>query len=247
MKKKLSTTELLPPKHKWIDKLNTHDALTFMLEDQFKAIKVIEKNINIIEIIVNTIVKKLESNDIGRLIYTGAGTSGRLGYQDGIELTPTFGWPKERLGFIIAGGEKALIGAVENAEDDITTPKKRILEMNVNNKDCVIGIAASGNTPFTISVIKEANKNNAVTVGIGNNLNGLIHKIGNYGILLDTGGEALAGSTRLKAGTSQKICLNLISTMVMARLGRVKNGEMNCLIATNNKLKNRIKRIKNST
>ena len=178
------------------------------------------------------------------MIYAGAGTSGRIGVQDGVELLPTFGWPKKRLDFIIAGGNIAILKSIENAEDDVSQATDTILKKSVSSEDVVIALAASGNTPvFTCKVLEEASKKGALTVGISNNPNGNLLKFANSKIILDTKEEIIAGSTRLKAGTAQKICLNIISSMVMTKMGRVKNGIMSHMIPVNEKLRQRKSRI----
>jgi N-acetylmuramic acid 6-phosphate etherase len=165
--------------------------------------------------------------------------------QDGVELFPTFNWPKERLDFIIAGGPNALLNAVENAEDDTHSAEKIVEDKFISHEDVVIGVAASGNTPFTCRVLERAKNQNALTISISNNSRGKILKYGNHKIILDTKAEVIAGSTRLKAGTAQKICLNIISSMVMVKMGRVKNGMMNEMVPTNEKLRLRKKKLIN--
>ena len=163
--------------------------------------------------------------------------------QDGVELLPTFNWSDKRLDYIIAGGNKAIIKAVENAEDDVLAAKDAISKKLVNSNDVVIGLAASGNTPFTCKVLEEAEKKGALTIAISNNPDGYILKFGDVKIILDTQEEVISGSTRLKAGTAQKICLNIISSMVMIKMGRIKNGIMSHMVPTNEKLRNRKLRI----
>ena len=159
--------------------------------------------------------------------------------QDGVELFPTFNWPRDRLDYIIAGGKKAVFSAIENAEDDIVSAEQILKKKGINKKDIIIGIAASGNTPFTCKVLKEAFKKDALTIAISNNPDGKILKFGKINIVLDTKEEVVAGSTRLKAGTAQKICLNTISTMVMVNMGKVENGMMTNMVPTNEKLRKR--------
>ena len=151
---------------------------------------------------------------------------------------------KKRLKLIMAGGNKALVNSVEFSEDDIKRPSEIINNLKINSKDIILGVTASGNTPFTCKVLEEATKLNALTIAITNNPNGKILNYANYNVVLDTKGELIAGSTRMKAGTSQKICLNLISTMLMVKLGKVKNGHMTNMVPTNRKLIDREKRIK---
>ena len=166
--------------------------------------------------------------------------------QDGVELYPTFGWPQERVNFLIAGGKEALLRPIENAEDEIRFSKQQLEKLKVNSDDVIIGIAASGNTPFTNNIIELSRKRGALTIGIANNPEGIILKTSELGIFLNTKGELIAGSTRLKAGTSQKICLNTISTFVMIKMKRVRDGQMTHLVATNQKLRERKNRISNN-
>ena len=182
-------------------------------------------------------------NASGRIIYAGAGTSARIGLQDGVELLPTFNWPKERVDFIIAGGNEAILNAVENAEDDMMEATKDTSKKLINSEDVVIGLAVSGNTPYTCKVLEESNKKGALTIAISNNPKGEILNFGQCQIILNTREEVISGSTRLKAGTAQKICLNIISSMVMAKMGRVKNGIMSHMVPTNEKLRQRKLRI----
>ena len=226
-----------------IDIIPIDEALSLMISHHEKAVKSVKNQLGLIESIIDVVHLKLNSSKNSRLIYCGAGTSGRIGVQDGVELLPTFGWPKDRLCFLIAGGEKALLEAIENAEDDTNLALKNVDENNINEHDIVICLAASGNTEFTKSVIIESKKRKALTIGIINNPNGKINGIADFTLILNTGEEVVRGSTRLKAGTSQKIALNIISTMLMTLHGSVKEGEMINMIPTNKKLKKRKKRI----
>jgi len=175
----------------------------------------------------------------GRLAYVGAGTSARIGVQDGAELPPTFDWPGERLAFAIAGGEGALLQAVEDAEDSGAEGAAWVTRNGIGPGDVVVGLAASGTTPYTLAALRESRACGAVTVGIANNPGTPILETAEHGILAATGAEVLAGSTRLKAGTAQKVILNLFSTLVMIRLGRVYRGRMVAMRATNRKLRAR--------
>lgn len=246
MKKKLPPTEYLETPNTYIDKLDDNKAISLMLKSHINGLKSLESYIPVINKIVSSIIKHFNENNNGRIIYSGAGTSARIAVQDGSELYPTFGWPKKRISFIIAGGKKALLTPVENAEDDIKDALKQIKLARVCEKDVVIALAASGNTPFTCKVIEQAQKLNALTIGISNNKKGKILDYSKHKIILDTGGEVVAGSTRLKAGTAQKVCLNMISTFLMVKLGKVKNGKMVNLVATNKKLRHRYKDILDS-
>lgn len=240
-----NTTETLPKFDQYIDILDNDTALSLMLDNQAEAIDAIRESLPSINQAVTKIVKTLSQNKKSKLIYVGAGTSGRIAVQDGVELYPTFGWPKKNINFIIAGGYKALTKSIEGAEDLSNENSKIIVKNKIKNIDVVIGLAASGSTKFTVEIIKHAKAIGAMTIGISNNKNSMLEKTSDIPILLNTGMEIVAGSTRLKAGTAQKICLNLISTLVMTRLGNVKNGMMNNMVVTNQKLEKRKKIIEN--
>ena len=243
MSKNTPKTELLYQKSKPIDQLEISSAISLMIEEQNKGVLEVKKSSKSIELSINKIYEHLILNPNGRIIYVGAGTSGRIGVQDGVELLPTFNWPNNRLDFIIAGGNNAVLKSVENAEDDISQAINVSEKKLINSNDVVIGLAASGNTPFTCKVLEVAKRKNALTIAISNNPNGKLLKFGICNIVLDTKEEVISGSTRLKAGTSQKICLNVISSMVMIKLGRVKNGIMSHMVPTNKKLRERKLRI----
>lgn len=233
---KISPTEELKKTDQTIDKLDTYNGIKLLLEDQKNSIFAIKKVMNDISNCIDQMFLRLKMSDTGRLIYAGAGTSGRIAIQDGVELLPTFGWPENRLKYIMAGGEKAVFKSVEFAEDDINKSIKIVKKLNINTDDVVLGVAASGNTPFTCKIIENAKAFGAMTIAITNNPNGAILKFADSKIILETKGEIIAGSTRMKAGTSQKICLNLISTMLMVKMGKVKNGLMTEMVPTNRKL-----------
>ncbi len=243
MSKNIPNTELIFQKSKPIDHLSLRDGITLMIKEQKNAAFEVKKSIKSIEHAIDAIHKHLTLNTKGRLIYVGAGTSARIGVQDGVELFPTFNWPKERLDFIIAGGINALIYAVENAEDKTHLAEKIVEDKLICSQDVVIGIAASGNTPFTCKVLEKAKNKNSLTIAISNNPDGKILEYGNHKIILNTKEEVIAGSTRLKAGTAQKMCLNIISSMVMIKMGKVKNGMMTEMVPTNKKLRIRKKNL----
>ena len=245
MPQNIPKTELLFKNSKPIDSLSISEGISLMLQEQKDASLEVKKAAKSIERVIEAIHQHLTLNLKGRFIYVGAGTSARIGVQDGVELFPTFNWPKERVDFIIAGGINALLNAIENAEDDTYTAEKIVVDKLISREDVVIGIAASGNTPFTCRVLEKAKKQNALTIAISNNPNGKILKYSDHKIILNTKEEVIAGSTRLKAGTAQKICLNIISSMVMVKMGRVKNGMMNEMVPTNKKLRLRKKNLIN--
>ncbi len=229
-------TENQPPKNLWIDKMSLENATRFMLENQSEAFSAVNKSLPEINKVINKIFISLKKNNKSRLVYAGAGTSARIAVQDAVELYPTFGWPKERIAFMIAGGEKAILSSVEGAEDNIMDVSRVGKEIEVSKNDILIALAASGNTPFTSECIRFCKEKKAITIAVSNNKNGNILKLADYSILLDTGYEMIAGSTRLKAATAQKICLNIISSMLMTKLGFVKNGLMTNFIPSNKKL-----------
>ena len=241
--KQIFNTESIPSNDECIDKVDDTKAFHLMLENQFECFDVLRKEMKSIKLASIQILNKLRSNPKSRIFYVGAGTSARIGVQDGAELFPTFGWPMNRVKFMIAGGQKSLIKSSEGAEDDIDYAKYLVKLNNVKSKDIVICISASGKTPFTFEVLKLALNIGCLTVSIENNIDGSFSKISDCPIILNTGKEMIAGSTRLKAGTSQKICLNLISTFIMTRLGYVENGLMINMIPGNNKLKKRQEKI----
>jgi N-acetylmuramic acid 6-phosphate etherase len=181
--------------------------------------------------------------DEGRLIYVGAGTSGRIGVQDGVELTPTFNWPDERILYLIAGGDGALVRSVEGAEDSADNGRLNMLKTQASRRDVAIGLAASGTTPFTIAALEQARTLGAMTIGVANNEDAPLLSAAQFPVLLQTGAETIAGSTRMKAGTAQKVFCNLFSTLVMVRLGRVYRGMMVDMRASNEKLRRRAQRM----
>src|SRR3979490_1870327 len=190
-----------------------------MIEGQFAAVAAVRAARPAIERAALAMEARLK--DDGRLIYVGAGTSGRLAVQDGAELMPTFSWPPERLVLLMAGGEKALTRAVEGAEDEVKQARALIKKHGVGASDVLIAVAASGTTPFTLACLRDAKKKGALTIGIANNAGTPLLADAHHPILLQTGAEPIAGSTRMKAGTAQRITLSLLSSLLMIRLGRV--------------------------
>ena len=179
----------------------------------------------------------------GRLVYAGAGASGRLAVQDGVELHPTFGWPRQRLCYLIAGGEAALVRSIEGAEDDATAAVTAVDGLALDAADVLVAVAASGRTAFTCVVQRRARAAGALTIGLANNPGTPLLEEAEIPVLLATGPEFLAGSTRMTAGTAQKIALNLLSTQIMMALGRVYQGFMVDVVPTNAKLVARAKGI----
>ncbi|MFT3978387.1 MAG: N-acetylmuramic acid 6-phosphate etherase, partial [Sphingomonas bacterium] len=177
--------------------------------------------------------------DGGRLIYAGAGTSGRVAVQDGVELFPTYNWPRERVLFLMAGGLAALTESAEGAEDDEAAARRELAEARVGARDVVIGVAASGRTPYTVAAVAAAREAGALTVGLANNPDSPLARAAEHGITVKTGAEVIAGSTRMKAGTAQKAVLNMFSTATMLRLGLVHRGLMVNMRVSNEKLLHR--------
>lgn len=230
-------TERKSPRYSGIDSWDPADILDAMIEGQFAAVAAVRHARSAIESAVRAMELRLAEG--GRLIYAGAGTSGRLAVQDGAELMPTFSWPPERLVLLIAGGEEALLRAVEGAEDEIEHAHDEIARHAVGPEDVLIGVAASGTTPFTLGCLKAAKAAGALTVGIANNPGTPLLVESDHPILLDTGPEPIAGSTRMKAGTAQRIAMNLLSSVLMIRMGRVYDGLMIDVQASNKKLEKR--------
>ena len=231
------TTEDISPRYLDFDLWENIEALKALYEAQLAAVAAVGPALPAIASAVERAVPRLRNG--GRLIYAGAGTSGRIGVQDGAELPPTFNWPLSQLVFAMAGGESAILYSIENAEDSSQGGADRMVEINVGENDVVLGLAASGNTPFTVSAIETAKHRGALTVGIANNPHSKLLDVCDYPILVETGEEVIAGSTRMKAGTAQKVVLNLFSTMVMVRLGKVYRGLMVHMRASNAKLRRR--------
>jgi N-acetylmuramic acid 6-phosphate etherase len=179
----------------------------------------------------------------GRLVYAGAGASGRLAVQDGVELHPTFGWPRARLSYLIAGGEPALVRSIEGAEDDVAAAEAAVERLTLRDADVFVAVAASGRTMFTCEAQRRARASGALTIGLANNPGTPLLAEAEIPVLLATGAEFLAGSTRMTAGTAQKIALNLLSTQIMMALGRVYQGFMVDVVPTNAKLVARAKGI----
>jgi N-acetylmuramic acid 6-phosphate etherase len=235
------STEDLSPRTRDLDLWDTLEGAKALHEGQLSAVAAVGPALPALAAAVDDSVTRLARG--GRLIYVGAGTSGRLAVQDGAELIPTFNWPPEHVAFVMAGGEAALTRSIENAEDSAAEGAARMEELAPGANDVVIGVAASGATPFTIAAVSAARRRGALTIGMANNPGATLLKVCDHGLLLDTGAEAIAGSTRMKAGTAQKVALNLFSTLVMVRLGRVYRGLMVNLRATNDKLRVRSVRI----
>src|SRR4030095_8704530 len=212
-------------------------AMEAMWEGQLAAVAAIGPALPAIA--AATEAAKAALGDNGRIVYVGAGTSGRVAVQDGAELMPTFAWPNVRVRFIVAGGGSAFVTSIEGAEDNTADAVDQTDAARLTPQDVVIAVSASGTTPFTVAALQQAGGSGAVTIGIANNPCTVLLASAKYPVLIETGRELIAGSTRMKAGTAQKIVLNLISTGIMLRLGRVYRGMMVNMPPTNAKLKRR--------
>lgn len=224
-----------------IDELSVEQALRLMNEEDATVATSVLKQIRPITEATEAVVKAF--NQGGRLIYIGAGTSGRLGLLDAVECVPTFSVPPEMVQGIIAGGDRAFIRAVEGAEDDESQGETALADVKLVDKDIVIGLAASGRTPYVKGALKYARKLGAKTVAISCNENAEISEFSDIKIEVNTGPEVITGSTRLKAGTAQKLICNMISTVSMIQIGKVYSNLMVDLQPTNYKLVERAKHI----
>jgi N-acetylmuramic acid 6-phosphate etherase len=221
--------------------LSTSELLKNINDEDKKVAFAVEKQLFAIEKLVDNIVENMKEG--GRLFYLGAGTSGRLGILDASECPPTFGVPHDLVIGIIAGGDTAIRKAVEFAEDDTNQGFKDLEKFNINDKDTVVGLSASGSTPYVLGTLKKCNEKNITTACIVCNSNSDIEKISKYPITVVAGPEFVTGSTRMKSGTAQKLVLNMISTSVMIKIGKVKGNKMVDMQLSNNKLVDRGARI----
>ena len=213
---------------------STREILSDINQEDKAVAYIVEKIIPEIEILIDSIYETLKNG--GRLFYIGSGTSGRLGILDASECPPTFGVDSELVIGIIAGGDKAIRKSQEYAEDSLTQAWKDLKKYKITKKDIVIGVAASGTTPYVLGGIKECNKNKVVTGCITCNKNSPLSTIAKYPIVAVVGPEYITGSSRMKAGTAQKLILNMISSSVMIKLGRIKGNKMVDMQLSNNKL-----------
>ncbi|MFS4484167.1 N-acetylmuramic acid 6-phosphate etherase [Hyunsoonleella sp. 2307UL5-6] len=223
--------------HNHLEKMSVRELLKNINAEDKTVPNAVEKALPQIEHLVTQIVNKLKNG--GRLFYMGAGTSGRLGIVDASECPPTFGVPHELVVGLIAGGDTAIRKAVEFAEDSTTQGWKDLQDHNISEKDVVVGIAASGTTPYVIAALKQCNKNNIITGCITCNKNSPLAQVSKYPIEAVVGPEFVTGSSRMKAGTAQKLVLNMITTATMIQLGHVKGNKMVDMQLSNNKLVDR--------
>lgn len=220
-----------------LDKMPVGEVLYNINKEDKKVALAVENAIPVIEAFVKQLVPRVKSG--GRLFYIGAGTSGRLGVLDASEIPPTFGMPEGVVIGVIAGGDTALRHAVENAEDHKDMGWQDLMQHDINEKDSLVGITASGTAPYVLGAVEEARKRGLLTAGISCNPESELSKIVEYGIEAVVGPEFVTGSTRMKSGTAQKLILNMISTSLMLQLGRVKGNKMVDMQLTNKKLVDR--------
>lgn len=234
-------TEKRNPNSMNIDKVSTAEMLKIIQEENFNAVKAVETALPSIEKAVDTVALALLNG--GRLFYIGAGTSGRLGVIDAAECPPTFGVEQGQVVGIIAGGEKCMVRAAENEEDDAAAGVRDLKEYSFCEKDVVVGISASGGADYVVGALEYANSVGAVTVSLSSNYDSPMERVAKIAIVTPTGAEVVTGSTRMKSGTAQKMVLNMISTGAMIKTGKVYENMMINLKPTNQKLKGRVIRI----
>lgn len=227
-------TETPSPLHPQLDQYDAAALIDAFVDDQHDAVVAVMAARGALAAAVDAALPRMAAG--GRLIYVGAGTSGRLGVLDGVELPPTFSWPVERALGLLAGGRGSMFESVEGAEDDAAQGRADLLGVAVQPDDVVLLIAASGSTPYVMGALAAARECGALTIALANNPAAPITREADIGITLDTGCELISGSTRLKAGTAQKIALNSFSSALMVRLGKVYGNLMVDLRATNTKL-----------
>lgn len=231
-------TEMRNEKTTNIDKMSTYEMLKIINEENYNAVKAVEEAIPQIEDVCEAVVRAFKAG--GRLFYIGCGTSGRMGVVDAAECPPTFGVPSDMVVGIIAGGLPSMAKPTESKEDDEESGINDIKQYNLTKDDIVIGISVAGGAKYVIGALKYASQIGCVTAGITSNKDSLLDKVADYSIVTDTGAEVVTGSTRMKAGTAQKIVLNMISTISMIKMGNVYQNLMINLRPQNIKLKKRM-------
>ncbi|MDO4586232.1 MAG: N-acetylmuramic acid 6-phosphate etherase [Planctomycetia bacterium] len=217
-----------------LEKMTVRDILEGINQEDQNVPKAVSKAIPIIESFINKVVDRMKNG--GRLFYLGAGTSGRLGILDASEIPPTYGAPYDWVIGIMAGGDSAIRKAVEGAEDDFDGGWRDLQAFQIDSLDSVVGIAASGTTPYVVGALKKAQENNILTACITCNPDSPVTKVSDFPIVAVVGPEFVTGSTRMKSGTAQKLILNMISSACMIRLGRVKGNKMVDMRLANAKL-----------
>ena len=235
------STETVDPRFADVDRWPTVSVVETMLEGQLAAIAALKDQTGAIAAAAEAAAARMRKG--GRLVYAGAGTSGRLAVQDGVELTPTYNWPSNRLVFLVAGGTSALTRSVEGAEDNVEVARDEVAAAEVGPDDVLIAVAASGRTPYAVAALEAARARGALTIAIANNPGTPLLAAAEHPIVADTGAEIVAGSTRMKAGTAQKAALNMLSTAIMLRCGLVHRGLMVNMLISNEKLAQRARRM----
>ncbi|WP_206999789.1 N-acetylmuramic acid 6-phosphate etherase [Trinickia mobilis] len=230
----LMKTEMPNPLHTELDLYSADHLIDVLVDDQLNAVKAVWGSREKLAQAVREALPRMRAG--GRLIYVGAGTSGRLGLMDSVELYPTFSWPKNRAIALLAGGSRAIWESIEGAEDDERQGASDFLSIKPVANDVVLAIAASGGTPYVLGALRAARKAGALTIGLANNPDAAVITEAQIGVALDTGPEVISGSTRLKAGTAQKIALNSFSSALMVGLNKVYGNLMVDLRPTNAKL-----------
>jgi N-acetylmuramic acid 6-phosphate etherase len=236
MKKRMAFRKVTeePSHHRHLEKMTVAGIIKSINEEDTQVAPAVQKALPQIEKLISAVAEKMM--DGGRLFYIGAGTSGRLGILDASECVPTYGVPKGLVVGIIAGGDKAIVDPVENAEDDTEQGWKDLKKYKINDADVVVGIASSGTTPYVIAALKKCKENNIVTGSIACNPGSPISEVADFPVEIVVGPEFVTGSTRMKSGTAQKMVLNMISTAAMIRMGRVEDNKMVNMKLTNQKI-----------
>lgn len=223
-----------PSSYRHLEKMPVAELIKNINKEDFLVAAAVQKALPEIEKMITAVSEKMI--DGGRLFYIGAGTSGRLGILDASECPPTYGVPQGLVTGIIAGGEKAIINAIENAEDNMDQGWKDLQAYDINDGDVVIGIASSGTTPYVIGALKKCKENNITTGSIACNPDSPVSEVADFPVEVIVGPEFVTGSTRMKSGTAQKMVLNMISTTAMIQLGRVEDNKMVNMQLTNVKI-----------
>ncbi|MFQ3225743.1 MAG: N-acetylmuramic acid 6-phosphate etherase [Lentimonas sp.] len=234
-------TESRDPALRGLDAMDSLSIVNLIADTSAQAVAAVRAEATSIAVAIEAVSARLGAG--GRLFYVGAGTSGRLGVLDASECPPTFGVSAEMIQGVIAGGEGALVRSVEGAEDDASQGAEALRVRGVNSGDAVMAIAASGRTPYCIGALREARSVGALTVSLSCNKGAALSEFADYPIEVATGAEVIAGSTRMKAGTAQKIVLNMMTTTAMIQIGKVYEGQMVDMAASNEKLRARACRI----
>ncbi len=235
-------TEDVSPRFAALDTWPSDDVVAAVVEGQLAAAAAVRAVQDRLAAAADAAAERL-ADPAGRILYCGAGASGRIGVQDGVELFPTYGWPHERLVYLMAGGDAALVRSVEGAEDDTDAAEAAIGRLALGPADVLISVAASGRTPYAVAAAQAARAAGALVIGVTNNAGSALAQASDHAIELVTGAEVIAGSTRMAAGTAQKAALNALSTTIMVRLNRVHDNLMVDLSSDNIKLARRRRQI----